>query len=135
MVLDCEGQHGGDVLVRAGPDDGVGCVGEVTGPHAEQVGRRLAAGAQPAGLVVDEHMLGAQHLAQGGQQRRGQPGGRQRRGVEGRVRLEGAEGELDQSARAVGERRLEARIAPARGVHLGLTERKLRLAHMLQCDT
>ena len=68
VVLDREGEHGRDLVVGAGTYDGVGRVGQVAGPHPEQVGRGLAAGAQPAGLVVGAHVLGAEEAGQLGQQ-------------------------------------------------------------------
>ena len=57
VVLDREREDGGDLVVAGRADDGVGGVGQVAGPGAEQVGRRLAAGAQPPGLVVGAHVV------------------------------------------------------------------------------
>ena len=79
VVLDGVRQDGGDVVVVAGPDHGVGGVGQVAGAGPEQVGRGLAAGAQPPGLVVGEHVLGAE------QRRAGRRGGRARGAAPGRV--------------------------------------------------
>ena len=130
VVLDREGEHGGDVVVVAGADHRVGGVVQLAGPGAEQVGGGLAAGAEPAGLVVGEDVLGAEQLAAGRRagRRRAWPAGRL--GVLDRGPLVEAEGQLDQAAGGVGERRGGGRVAPAGRVHLVAVDR-----HVLQCDT
>ena len=57
-------QHRLDIIGGAGADDDVGSVRQVAGAGAEQVGGRLAAGAQPPGRVVGEHVDVAERLAQ-----------------------------------------------------------------------
>ena len=52
------------VVVGARADHRVGGVGQVAGAGAEQVGGRLAAGAQPTGLVVGQDVLVAEQRAQ-----------------------------------------------------------------------
>ena len=104
MVLDGAREDGRDLVVRARADDGVRGVAEVAGALPEQVGGRLAAGAQPPGLVVGEHVLGAEQLAQAVEQRRRDRRGGQR-DLGGRGALVEAEGQLDQAAGGVGKRR------------------------------
>ena len=57
------------LVVAAGTDDRVGRVGAVALPHQEQVGRRLAAGAQHAGVVVGQHVVRADERVELGHQR------------------------------------------------------------------
>ncbi len=134
MVLDREGEQRGDLLVRAGADDEVGRVAEVTAAGAKQVGGRLAAGAQPTRLVVGEHVLGAEQVAQSGHERLGDVGRGHGRLLECRLVVE-AEGQLDQAASGVGQRGRALRGTPSLGVHLGLRERELHRGHVLHCDT
>ncbi len=119
-------EQGHDVVVAAGADHGVGCVGEVAGPGAEQVGRGLAAGAQAAGRVVGEHVLGTQHRPQVGEHGVREVRGGDR-GVRDGRRLVHAEGQLDQPPRGLGQGCGGGRVTPAVRVHLE--------AHVLQCDT
>ena len=131
VVLDREREHGRDVVGTAGTDHGVGCVGQVAGPGAEQVGGRLAAGAQPAGVVVGEHVLGAEEVAQALQQRRLDRRDRQRGFGHGGP-LDQAEGHLDQAAGGLGQGGGGGGVTPALGVHL---DGGLLGGHVLQCDT
>ena len=131
VVLDGPGEDGGDVVVRARSDHGVGGVGQIAGAGAEQVGGRLPAGAQPPGLVVDEHVLGAEDAAQRVEQVVRQSRRRDRHGIEGRG-LADPEGQLDQAAGRVRKGGRCGRVTPALGVHLDLLR---EFAHVLQCDT
>ncbi len=123
VVLDREGEDRRDVVVVAGSDHDVGSVAEVAGPHPEQVGRRLAAGPQPAHVVVGEDVLGADEVGQRLDEVRGEPAPRYGGRLHGRPVLE-TEGQLDQSAGRLRERSGQRRVTPARGVHLGLPERE-----------
>ena len=76
VVLDRHGQDRHDLVVAAGPDDGVGSVVEVAGAGAEQVGGRLAARTQAAYVVVEEHVVVADRAPQ---RRRARPAGERAR--------------------------------------------------------
>jgi hypothetical protein len=129
VVLDREGEHRRHVVVVAGSNHRVGSVVQLSGAGAEQVGRGLAAGADPSGLVVGEHVLGAQQLAEAIEQPVVDLAGREARVLD-RGPLNEAEGQLDQAAGGVGEWRGGGRVAPAGRVHLVALDR-----HALQCDT
>jgi hypothetical protein len=131
VVVDRPGEDGGDVVVRTRPYDGIRRVGQVSGAGAEQVGGRLAAGAQASGLVVDEHVLGAEHAAQRFEQIPGECRGRDVHRVDGRGLVD-PEGQLDQAAGGVGKGGRGGRVTPALGVLLDLL---LECRHVLQCDT
>ena len=118
------GQDGRDVVVVAGADDGVGRVAQVAGALAEEVGCRLAAGAQPAGRVVGQHVLGSESARQLVQKGRVDGRGGQGHGIEGGPLVE-AEDHLDQAAGGVGEGRGPSRVTPAGGVHLTLRFERL----------
>ena len=123
-------RHRGDLAVAVGTYHRVGGVGQVAGPGAEQVGGGLAAGAQPTGLVVGEHVLLPEEFPQVPEQGRRDRGGGQVGPVDGGPVLE-AERLLDQTPGGVWQRRGGSRVAPAARVHLGLSA----FAHVLQCDT
>ncbi len=129
VVLDREVEDGGDLLVPGRADDGVRGVAQVAGPGAEQVGRGLAAGAEPAGVVVGAHVLGADDAGEpvehGGVDR----GRRERRVRHGRP-VVGAEDHLHQAAGLGRQRGGAGGVAPAGRVHLGLVR-----GHALHCDT
>ena len=133
-------RHDGDVVSRCdleqrlhlvgvgGPDHRVGRIGEVAGAGSEQVGRRLAAGAQAARLVVGVHVLAPDDLGERGEDGVRQAGGRQvEPQVVGHRLVADREDQLDQAACAVGEGGCAGRVAPSGRVHLG--------RHVLQCDT
>ena len=101
------------------------------GAGLEQVGRRLAAGAQAAGRVIGQHVLGTQQVAQRGEQRRVQPRGRQLDLLGGGALLH-AEGQLDQASCALRQWGRGGRVAPALGVHL---DGRALVNHVLHCDT
>jgi hypothetical protein len=108
-------------------DDGVGRVGEVARPGAQEVGRGLAAGAQPAGLVV-----GARGRRRDGRQvaqrRVGDPDRWQRhRGVGVHPVVGDREHQLHQTAGGLRQVGGAVVAAPAGRVHLS--------GHVLQCDT
>jgi hypothetical protein len=132
VVLDGPGQDGRDLVVVAGAYDGVGRVGQVAGAGAQQVGRRLAPGAQPACVVVGADVLGPERGAQGVEQGVVEARGGQRRVGDGGARVE-PEGELDEPAGGLGERGSTGGVAPPLGVHLGLLGR-FESGHVLQCD-
>ena len=62
VVPDRDAQHGFDVVGGAGADDHVGGVRQVAGPGAQQVGGRLATGAQASGRVVGDDVGVADRL-------------------------------------------------------------------------
>ena len=119
MVLDGEGQDRGHLVMGAGADHGVGCVGQVARALPEQVGRRLATSTQPAGLVIGEHVLGAEQVPQPLDELGREAGGRQRDDLDGEPLVE-AEDHLDQPAGGVRQLGGGGRVAPPAGVHLGL---------------
>ena len=136
MVGHGDGEHGLDLVVVGRAHDGVGGVGEVAGAGAQQVGGRLAPGAQAPVLVAEQDVLGADR---GPQVARAPPsgsdGGGRRRGGRGR-RVAGAEREVDQGAGGLGgSGARRGGVAPALGVHLGLADRCRGGSHVLQCDT
>ena len=130
-VLGGPRQHRGHLAVAVGAHDCVGGVVEVPRPRAQQVGRGLAAGAQRAGGVVEQHVLGADDRAQAVEEGLvergcGRPGAGHRRA------LAGAEGELDQAARGLRQVAGAGGVAPALGMHL---DGRRPGRHALQCDT
>ena len=109
-------------------DDGVGRVGEVARPSAQEVGRGLAAGAQPPGLVVGVHVVGADDGRQVAQRRVGDPDRWQRhRGVGVHPVVGDREHQLHQTAGGLRQVGGAVWVAPAGRVHLS--------SHVLQCDT
>ena len=142
MVLDGQGEDAGDLVVAARAHHDVGGVGQVAGAGAQQVGGRLAPGAQASRVVVDVHVVGADHVAQRGQHAVAEPH-RGQLDVGRGGRLVQAEGELDQPAGGLGQRGRGARVAPALRVHLARVRTGGRgavgnsgvVGHVLQCDT
>ena len=109
-------EHRLHLVVVGRADDGVGRVGEVAGAGPQQVGRRLAAGAQPTGLVVGVHVLGADDRGERRAARR-----RRRRGAGSVDRAVGVdpvvgdrEDQLDQAAGGLGQRRRPRSGSPQR---------------------
>jgi hypothetical protein len=119
-------EQGLHLVVVARADDRVRGVGQVPRPGAQQVGRRLAACAEPTRLVVGQHVLGARHRGEIAQDLVGEAAGRQRHRTVGDRAVADREDQLDQAAGGLGERGGPGGIAPPRRVHLG--------THMLQCD-
>ena len=78
-VLHGPGQDGLHVVVPVGPDDGVGCVVEVAGAGAQQVGGGLAPRAEGPRRVVGQHVLGTDGRPEVVEQRVVQRGRRRRR--------------------------------------------------------
>ena len=115
-------EHRLHVVVIGGTDDDVGRVAQVAGPLAEQVGRRLAAGALAAYAVVEHHVL----LADG--PRAGRSAARPRGAVAGTATSAAAgvseswKTSADEVAHAVRERTGVGRVAPPRRRHLGLEQ-------------
>ncbi len=120
-----------DVAVPVRADDRVGCVGEVAGTRLEQVGRGLAAGAEDAGRVVDQDVVGADDRAEAVEQHVVERGRGRRRAGDGRALLE-PEGQVDQAERRRGQVGGGGRVAPALRVHLDCGRPE---GHALQCDT
>ena len=110
------------------PDDGIGRVGEVTRPGTQEVGRGLAASAQPPGLVVGVHMVGADDGREASEHSVGDPDRRQgHRGVGVDPKVGDREHQLHQTAGGLRQVGSAVRVAPAGRVHL--------CGHVLQCDT
>ena len=128
VVLDGVRQDGGDVVVAAGPDHRVGGVGQVAGAGAEQVGGGLAAGAQPPGLVVGEHVLGAEQVAQAVEELGREAG----RGQRSATRRPGARRGRTPSRSGRARPRGGRRRRPGRPSGWGASR---GVRHVLQCDT
>ena len=129
VVRDRDREDRGDLVVRAGADDGVGRVGEVALARPEEVGRRLAPGAQPPGLVVGADVLGADDLGELPQHVGGDRRGGEGRWLDRRAVVE-PEDHLDQAA-GLGRQGLRpGGVTPAGGVHLALLIQR----HALHCD-
>lgn len=131
VVLDGPRQHRGHVVVGARAHDDVRRVGQVAGARTQQVGRRLAAGAQPARGVVGQHVLGADDGAERCDEVGRQAGVRQPRILDRGPLGQGPEGQLDEAAGGLRQVAGTGRVAPTGGMHLGLHDS----GHVLQCDT
>ena len=125
VVLDRRGQDRCHLVVAARPDDCVGRVVEVAGTGAEQVGGRLAARAQSAYVVVEEHVVVADRAPQR-PERVLREAGRRQDTDDGLDCVGGPEDRLDERAGALRQWCGGGRVAPALGVHLS--------RHALQCD-
>ena len=127
-LLAAPGHQRRDLVVVGGAHDDVRGVGAVACAHPQQVGRGLPAGVPHAGLVVGEHVVVAEQVAQGAEQAVVDGRVREPDVLEGshRVLLRRTERELDQAAGGLREGSGLGGIAPACPVH--------RSAHMLQCD-
>jgi hypothetical protein len=124
-------EQGLDLAGVGGAYDRVGRVAEVSGAGAQQVGRRLAAGAQPAALVVGGDVVGADDGGEVGERDGGKSGVRQphRSRVVHPV-VGHREHQLHQAAGGLRQVGGAVWVAPAGRVHLGGVT-----AHVLQCDT
>jgi hypothetical protein len=114
------------LVVAAGTDDGVRRLGAVALPQQQQVGRRLAPGAQHASVVVGQHVVRADQRLELGHERGVQRVAEPHVGeVDGRGVRRADEG-VDERPRGLRKRPGLLGVAPARPVHLSV--------HMLQCD-
>jgi hypothetical protein len=130
------GDHRGDLVVGAGPDDRVGGVEAVAVPQLEQVGGRLAAGAVQPRVVVGQHVLRADDLTELGEQRLVERLAEPNLVRSDRRGVAGAEERVHERASRLGQRAGLGGVSPAGPVHLpGHLRARLRSRHVLQCDT